>query len=191
MSSYINGEWQGVPYPTITGLAKGDNINPYAKRIYRGFMVKGGHNDVAWPTMKPKDIADGLSKTIAVAEKSVWAKFYQSSGSPYWDDPGWAYGCQWPTMRFIGVPILADSDDQTRLKATVQSVPGQMDEQGFGSAHAGVFIALFGDGSVHPLSLNIDNTITFIGNTIDAVHSGVFARLGIRDDGQNIDSNAY
>jgi prepilin-type N-terminal cleavage/methylation domain-containing protein/prepilin-type processing-associated H-X9-DG protein len=191
LTSFINSEWEGVPYNTLYPGAKGDQPNAYSKNLYRGLIVKGGHNDVAWPALRPKDVSDGLSKTIAIAEKSVWSKYYQSSGSDYWEDPGWAYGSHWPTMRMCSNQLLADNEPRSTTPPGSRS-----QEQGLGSPHNGVMNVVFGDGSVRPIALTIDNHIgyasapgiTFI---INAATSGVFSRLCIRDDGQSIDSSAY
>jgi prepilin-type N-terminal cleavage/methylation domain-containing protein/prepilin-type processing-associated H-X9-DG protein len=191
LTSFIDSEWEGVPYNTLYPLAQGDQPNAYSKNLYRGLIVKGGHNDVAWPALKPKDVPDGLSKTIAIAEKAVWSKYYQSSGDDYWEDPGWAYGSHWPTMRMCSDQLLADDEVRNTTPPGSRS-----QEQGLGSPHRGVMNVVFGDGSVRAISLNIDNHfgyasapgITFI---INAPTSGVFSRLCIRDDGQSIDESAY
>ena len=64
----------------------------------------------------------------------------------------------------------------------------RVSELGFGSPHSSVMNAVFGDGSVHALSMNIDTTVN--DSASPAVY-GVFYRLGVRDDGMHVDANQY
>ena len=146
-------------------------------------------------------VSDGLSKTIAVMEKAVWSKNYQSdgTGAEWWDEDGWARPKYWwPSTRAFDWPIFADGDSHITM-----SVPGYQGtfrsdtdgrEQGFGSAHSGVMNAVFADGSVHGISLTIDGGVSsgyYSSNyaTQGNQSLGVLARLCIRDDGQLIDAN--
>jgi hypothetical protein len=47
---------------------------------------------------------------------------------------------------------------------------------------------VFGDGSVHALSMNIDTTVS---DSSSPVVYGVFYRLGVRDDGMYVDSTGF
>ena len=202
LTSWFEGnDYLGQPYSNLTPFAHGDHANSFSNAIYRGIIVKGGHNDVAWPTIKPKNVTDGLSKTIAIAEKSVWSKYYTSANTPYFDDPGWAYGCHWPTMRFTSAaPVVAGGSASPPPSIIADTVPRSIRPQYrtararvWLGAYATVFNALFGDGSVKALSINIDNhyaTMNAGGQTVDPSKSGVFIRLGIRDDGQTIDAGS-
>jgi hypothetical protein len=53
-------------------------------------------------------------------------------------------------------------------------------DQGFGSAHNGIMLAVFGDGSVRSVRVDIDNA-----------PGGTLFRLGCRDDGETIDPSSY
>jgi prepilin-type N-terminal cleavage/methylation domain-containing protein/prepilin-type processing-associated H-X9-DG protein len=174
----------------------------------------------AYPPVTVAKISDGTSKTIAVIEKAVWNKFYQppASGNNWdWSDlTGWASGYDWAIMRMVALPDnstlqgysmpvnlyhnhlnptdfgkfapLDDSDDASRIAIEADSTyaipssstPGvttDCAENGPGGPHSGMMNSVFGDGSVHSLRTTIDQTVLF--------------ELGLRDDGQSVDPNAY
>jgi len=145
----------------------------------------GGHFDhmegdgsiyVTYPKIKPADVTRGLSNTILVMEKAVSSNNYQPPGDIkyYWEFPGWVHCAHWTTMRLISVNLLSDDDARSRLDAL---------EQGFGSPHPGVINAVFGDGSVHPLSMNIESQYKYQHPN----KSNVLKALGTRNDGSVID----
>jgi prepilin-type processing-associated H-X9-DG protein len=188
---------------TMNAFPSGPYILQY-NRTWDGVIVIGGvGRDYKLPAkITIAKVSDGLSKTIAVSEKAAWSQNYQSTGSWYWDDPGW---CRpewyWNSVRAFDLPLLNDGDSNL----TLPLVPGQpyagpvrtsasLPEQGFGSAHPGAFNALFADGSVHGISYTIDggNSEGYWKSPATAVldpTSGIFARLCVRDDGQTIDEN--
>jgi prepilin-type N-terminal cleavage/methylation domain-containing protein len=185
-------------YPPI-----GSDFNRNGAALYKCLIVKGGHNSTPWPTLTASKASDGLSKTILASEESVWSKYYEWQGlsadstAAYWQDPGWTNGAHWTTLRFISNPIPAAVgpakprlivDNEARRKANQQLAVDRVDspENGFGSAHGSVIMAVFGDGSVHPISMNVDTTDSSFNQT-----SSVWWRLWIRDDGLQIDSTAY
>lgn len=155
-------------------------------KIYNGVIVKGGHNATAWPVVKIKDVTDGTSKTILVAELAEYSAFYEWQGSfLYWSTPskaGWPNGGFWNTMRVANFtrPILSDAEVRAAYGSPPNRAASGAGELGFGGPHNGVFISAFADGSVHPLSVNIDNT-----------NNGVFTRLGNRHDGLTVDDSKY
>ena len=109
--------------------------------IYRGIIVKGGHNATKWPTLRPSQVSDGFSKTLAIAEKSAWDKYWTYVGPStingnylYWDDNGWAYGSHWVTMRTNRSAIRADNALRLTSTGTVAATRDQASELGFGSA---------------------------------------------------------
>jgi prepilin-type processing-associated H-X9-DG protein len=92
-------------------------------------------------------------------------------------------------MRLAGnwIPVQADNQ-YPRLSWTESPVgSGLYQEYGFGSAHTGVFNALFGDGSVKSISITIGNS----GNLSYSDATSVFYYLAKRNDGQVINSSAY
>jgi hypothetical protein len=65
--------------------------------------------------------------------------------------------------------------------ATVGTTPRtDVPDQGFGSAHNGIMLAVFGDGSVHGISVDIDPQ-----------PGGALFRLGCRDDGETVESGSF
>jgi prepilin-type processing-associated H-X9-DG protein len=124
--------------------------------------------------VKPADISDGLSHTIAVGEKYLDPDDYENglgggdNNSLFqgndWDTVRWVYNTEWigfdpmyftPTMDAMGAPL----------------------RERFGSTHAGAAQFALCDGSVRAISYEIDPE-TFHG-------------LGNRKDGKLIDANSY
>jgi prepilin-type N-terminal cleavage/methylation domain-containing protein len=162
------------------------------RAAFRGILQKGIQVRTDNPaltekfgTVRATSVTDGLSNTAAIAEKAVWNKQYTPKVWDWWELPGWAHGADWPNMRLCGnwIPPLADTDN-VRVSWMATS-DGRFNEFGFGSAHPGIFMAVFGDGSVRPLKLSIGNS----GNSGYSDNTSVFYRLGIRDDGNVIDPN--
>ena len=147
-------DWSSAPYPLVT------------KYALCGF----------------KDIADGSTKTVMLAEKSAQGKFgnYQMTGGGemWWEDPGRFVGSDWGSMRQFGTSnwkVRADTDD--RLGWMFVGSPGgnsaRSMELGFGSAHPGAFSAVMGDGSVKSIP--------------HGATPSVLLSLGRRNDGVSVD----
>jgi prepilin-type N-terminal cleavage/methylation domain-containing protein len=166
---------------------------------WKGIISKGGHRDASgtysrWTRVKAKDVTDGTSNTIAIMEKAVWNQRYTSSSE--WTDgwyeiPGWAHNAHQPTMRSVpgdgkgatfGTPgrgtAPAPLGDEAVTVGSEQRA--DVEDQGFGSAHNGIMLAVFGDGSVRGVRIDIDNA-----------PGGALFRLGCRDDGETIDPSSY
>jgi type II secretory pathway pseudopilin PulG len=169
--------------------------DPNEPNTFKGIIVKGGHVRTDNPALTQKygtvnavGVIDGTSNTIAIMEKAVSSKQYQPTASPWdwWETPGWAHNSDWPNMRLAGnwIPMLADNDPNRISWATAN---GKFWEPGFGSAHTGLVLAVFGDGSVHGVRLSIGNC----GNMGWSDSSCVLYHLGGRSDGWVISSNAY
>jgi len=154
------------------------------------------------PPITVAKVTDGTSKTVAVMEKAVWSQFYQpvGDGGNLWDwteIPGWAFGFDWPNMRMAPPIVGPDAIDIPGYKTAPRSdidtgariamgandsgygpLPtGNYADISFGSAHTGLMNAVFGDASVHSISISIDRQILF--------------RLGCRNDGETIQSGSY
>jgi prepilin-type N-terminal cleavage/methylation domain-containing protein/prepilin-type processing-associated H-X9-DG protein len=214
LCNYQNNDWNSTVYTAYNDQATsalganggypptGSDFNPKGASLFKGLIVKGGHNATRWPTLTASKASDGLSKTMLASEESVWSKYYEwqglSTDYAYWQEPGWPHGAHIETLRFISIPIpnavgpatprlLPDSEPR-RNSNTRQLVTDRKDapEAGFGSAHSNVINAVFGDGSVRPISMNVDTTDSSFGQT-----SSVWWRLWVRDDGLQIDPNAY
>jgi prepilin-type N-terminal cleavage/methylation domain-containing protein len=174
-------------------------------KTFGGIIAKDGHIRTDDPTKTVKygptkigAVTDGLSNTIAVMEKSVMSRFAQPQVSPTWDWwelSGWSFPADWPNMRLIGnwLPLLPDGQDRPAwmYQSAGFSIPTDPDahpaEFGFGSAHAGIVNALFGDGSVRALSM----TLNACGNANWSDESCILYHLGGRADGWVVDSSAY
>jgi type II secretory pathway pseudopilin PulG len=120
------------------------------------------------PPTKPAHVTDGLSNTLMIAEKRVPTYSYAEGG--HWaDDCGWADGWDGDVMRASYYPIGPDG--------TIEESDLSEWDYGFslGSAHPTAIHGLFGDGSVRPISYDVDRVL--------------LNRVGNRDDGEAIDTN--
>jgi hypothetical protein len=137
-------------------------IEPYNDGHYSacsGLVFQTSHVPIA-------DILDGTSKTILLAEKYLDPDFYDH-GAINNDDQDPYVGIDGDTIRFTNANYMPHQD-----------TPGYAGlYYDFGSAHAGIFQALFCDGSVHGVSYEIDPT--------------TFQYLGHRKDGHIISASAY
>lgn len=127
-----------------------------------------------------------------------------------WNEmPGWAHNAHQTTMRSVagdgglafggtanawaqgrGFGPVPLSDDATSIQNEIDTAPqprklaGSEEEgyvdQGFGSAHSGGMNAVFADGSVRTVSLDVDAKV-----------GGVLFRLGCRDDGLIVEEGQF
>ena len=143
------------------------------KLVWTGIIARGGHTNLStgrtWKfgRIRPRKIKDGLSKTIMVAEKAVMANRYtipRNVPFQYWDIRGYYSAADWPTMRLFGartdpncsiemVPVLGDS---ARRPEDFNMIGDLKVEKGFGSAHSGIFVAVFGDSSIRAIPFDTD-----------------------------------
>jgi prepilin-type N-terminal cleavage/methylation domain-containing protein len=108
------------------------------------------------PLVSTKNIEDGTSHTMLIAEKFVPTNAY--GGGAYGDNFGWYNGALWDTVRFA-TPI----NGTTITRADAQ-INGTLSGRGelpcncwiFGSAHPAGFNSSFCDGSVRTISYDID-----------------------------------
>jgi prepilin-type N-terminal cleavage/methylation domain-containing protein len=99
-------------------------------------------------TIRQKEILDGLSNTYFVGEKNVQPDHYYDGWDPG-DTGPMVQGYDWDTVRMgnnAGEPLLRDRMGQSAAGC-------------FGSAHAQNCHFVFCDGSVHPISYNINMEI--------------------------------
>jgi prepilin-type N-terminal cleavage/methylation domain-containing protein len=208
-SSYALGDYAGCMVEWLNGgnWQLNTTVETNAAAAWSGIIAKGVHvytttgattapydpaKSTRLGTVSVASVSDGTSNTIAIAEKSYNALCPVASPSTawaWWDLPGWAHGADWPNMRLVGNWMSPVADNAKRLDWWYQGTVGQCPtaEFGFGSAHSGVFMAVFGDGSVKSLSLNIGNS----GNSGYSDNTSILYRLGKRNDGAVIDSSAY
>jgi prepilin-type N-terminal cleavage/methylation domain-containing protein len=166
----------------------------------------GAASWIPWSHLKLKDISDGTSKTAAVMEKMCYVGCYQlSPNAPdlaYGELPGWIDGSHYANVRYTPNGTDANSDiaaepylvlgpsSANQLLPDSTPARGQgCTDFGFASAHNTVMHALFADGSVRPVSTNIEG-VTKDGNRAN-VDNCVLFRLGARDDGLQLSENDY
>ncbi len=175
-------EWQttGVDFDAVR---REDDI------FWTGILVKGGQADtgtgqsIKLKHVSFRDIYDGASNTIMIAEKAVNASQYtveNVSVWPYWEMFGYYTGADWPVMRCFGAPIPGGTAQQQAQIPPVNdsALPrpgfaypnGVTEELGFGSPHPGAMNSVFGDAST-----------TTINNNADLI---LLERLGARSDGE-------
>jgi prepilin-type N-terminal cleavage/methylation domain-containing protein/prepilin-type processing-associated H-X9-DG protein len=118
-------------------------------------------------------ILDGTSKTLLVSEKRLLTSRYDIGD--WHDDRGWSDGWDPDTLRSTAFPVrqdVATPEEDGEVAAAARDhiwLYGHF----FGSAHPGGVNAVFGDGSAHTISYDIDPEI--------------FNRLGNRADGDVVD----
>jgi prepilin-type N-terminal cleavage/methylation domain-containing protein len=176
MANWNDPNWPGFAWETTKGpnVSGADPQATEQNRVWTGILVKGGQVQTGsppqvwkFPKVGFKNIEDGASHTILVAEKAIDANFYSitiPTPFPYWEIYGYYTGADWPVMRLFGprlpgaanpnpeIPVKSDSDQ----RAYPGSVIVQVYEHGFGAAHPGIFCAAFGDGSTRNISNSAD-----------------------------------
>jgi len=153
--------WQGVVH--------GDP--PTSKRWY-GIVVRSNATRTkpktdrgSSPPTKAGKITDGLSKTMMVGEKRLWADRYNTGD--WHDDKGWADGWDPDTVRSTNYEVGRDMISGSGSGISERNYGHQ-----FGSAHESGLHAVFGDGAVHRIAYDIDPQI--------------FDNMGDRRDGLQI-----
>ena len=122
---------------------------PGPQAVYNGMIVRAGDGRKG----RLRDVTDGLSNTLLVGEK--WLNPGNYFTGDWHDDRGWSDGWDPDTMRYTGIPPHVDS----RTSGYPQTHGFDWDGYMMGSAHPNAFQGLFGDGSVHSISYNIDITV--------------------------------
>ncbi|MGD9922417.1 MAG: DUF1559 domain-containing protein, partial [Pseudorhodoplanes sp.] len=176
MAGWNDPNWSEFEYRLGYGPRQSTN-DPRAKEqttVWTGILVKGGQIGAGsppqvykFPRVGFKNIEDGASHTILLAEKAIDANFYTLTSTaiwPYWEMYGYYTGADWPVMRIFGprlpgaanprveIPVKADTDQRDYPRGFVSPVY----EHGFGAAHPGIFCAVFGDGSTRNISSAAD-----------------------------------
>jgi hypothetical protein len=198
---YALGDYAGITFGYIGDIQwrnSHDDNDPLGRAFkefaWRGIIAKGGQNYNGeyhiWPLVRASDVTDGLSNTLVVMEKAVWSERYssstESSAALTCEVFGWAHNAHLPTMRSIagdgGLAFGGDSGNWSGSPGRGIAPPirgddeprcGERDwDQGFGSPHAAVVMAVFGDGSVRGVDADVDQSM-----------GGVLFSLGCRDDG--------
>jgi prepilin-type N-terminal cleavage/methylation domain-containing protein len=182
--------WRGI-------ITKGGHYNGTTYDRWRTVKIK----DVTDGTSKTIAI---MEKAAFVGKYNV-----EGDWSSNWSElDGWAHNAHQSTMREVsgdggqvfpktptgggagpstpgqgpGPPLVNDGEP-TVISTTGterQRVDPAFNETGFGSAHSGGVIAVFGDGSVKMIGYDVDQSL-----------AGTLYRLCFRDDGQVIDDNSF
>jgi prepilin-type N-terminal cleavage/methylation domain-containing protein/prepilin-type processing-associated H-X9-DG protein len=196
-SVYAMGDYAGLMIEWGNQSSGSSPDSSTESQVFQGILVKAGHvrtdgsgvPPVKYGTITPTGVPDGLSNTIAIMEKAVSSKNYQPQVWDWWELPGWAGAADWQNMRLIGnwLPMLQDNADRPQWLYDSAGDVGRPAEFGFGSPHSGTVNALFGDGSVHSLSTNLNSC----GNSGWSDNTCVLYHLGARGDGYTVDAESY
>ncbi len=172
MASHCDPGWTGFAWESSTPPRSG-SLGTEDEVVWTGIIARGGHTKLNTKEVTKfgrvgfKSINDGSSNTIMIAEKAVTTDRYTiDNNNPFqfWEIRGYYSAADWPTMRIFGartqvsstfetVPVLGDSEARP---ANFNRVGPLKVEKGFGSAHPSVFLAVFGDASVHPITFDTD-----------------------------------
>ena len=174
MASHCDTNWPGFQWNAngpITGFGRPGETEE--ELTWTGIIARGGHTrlnsgDVTkFGRVGFSRITDGSSNTIMIAEKAVASDRYTIDLNvpfQFWEIRGYYSAADWPTMRIFGartvdpcqfetVPVLDDSAP----RPTDFNMSGNLKvEKGFGSAHPGIFLAVFGDGSARAIPNDTD-----------------------------------
>ena len=110
------------------------------------------------------DVTDGTSNSIMAAEKALPFDRHGADGgdNERWNNAGWDE-C---VLRWH-FPPMSDFDKRNISWTDSVAQSGTVWRRFFGSAHPGGLNAVFGDGSVHFSSFNVDATVWMYSNVID------------------------
>jgi prepilin-type N-terminal cleavage/methylation domain-containing protein len=133
------------------------------------------------------DIKDGTSVTLMIGEKNLNRAFINDNSQPTGyqvgdDNSGWAIGLDWDHVRWANSAPAYDRFDS--------SSNGWQAATNFGSAHISGFYGVFCDGSVRLISYGVSSSYNPAAPT-DYSHMGVFQKLCIRSDGQNVKQDDF
>ncbi len=172
MASHCDTGWTGFAWEGSSNPRE-NSVGSEEELVWTGIIARGGHTNLGskkvfkFSRVGFNRITDGSSNTILLAEKAVAADRYtipRNSPFQWWEIRGYYSAADWPSMRLFGartvdscsretVPVLNDTQPRPDDFNSAGSFSA---EKGFGSAHPGVFIAVFGDASTKVLSLDTD-----------------------------------
>jgi prepilin-type N-terminal cleavage/methylation domain-containing protein len=132
---------------TVDHFWMGETWTIPPKKDYRGIIVRYRSTP---PTTFGR-VKDGLSHTMVVSEKRLYAMNYEAGD--WHDDIGWTDGWDPDIMRYT---CFRPGPDLTRPNGQPGDPGGGPMGYYFGSAHAAALNAVFGDGSVHSIVYDVD-----------------------------------
>jgi prepilin-type N-terminal cleavage/methylation domain-containing protein/prepilin-type processing-associated H-X9-DG protein len=149
------------PVPQAEGVYDGVVVrSPWRRSLAQDPRKPGIEGDFVSGVPEPvgmKDITDGASNVMMIADKWVDSACYQV-GSPS-DDTGWSDGYDPDVMRLTCVPPQGDDSRHVEFNNEVGSdcySGPRWESLMFGSGHSSGINAVFADGSVHGMSYDID-----------------------------------
>jgi prepilin-type N-terminal cleavage/methylation domain-containing protein/prepilin-type processing-associated H-X9-DG protein len=190
-----------TPYPgayeseTGKALAAVDGSKFKNQELYVGTIIPSGVgtstnvNDMStgfskWSKVTFGSIADGSSNTLLYGEKSAYTRSYAGSFETPWKvigENGGAYTGSFHGVSRFHQPFRSDADDlggnRTHAGNPDPNNGGPLNEQALGSPHPGSVNAVFGDGSVHSVDINLSSTEMY--------------NLISRNDGQVVDHESF
>lgn len=157
------------------GIPHGGGPNTYEQALSPSYVPAFGYNPSTgmvglgyeMSTVTLGDIIDGASNTLYVGEKYLNPDHYDTGGDPADNESAYT-GHNNDTSRTAG-PIPRTANDTTAAAFQPrQDTPGFGSDSLFGSAHSATFNVCLCDGSVRPLSYDVDKL--------------VFSLMGSRED---------
>lgn len=164
-----------ISFPLIDPIrGQANQIDNIEEFVNQGVIGRGGYlrasaqpsTLVKFKRVGFKDIRDGSSKTLMFAEKAVPADLYTTPN--HHTERNGLFAGGYSTIRVVRGGVYPDS--------TLSTDPDYKKfghNQSFGSAHTAVFNCVYSDGSVHSVSMDIDQLSLY--------------KLGHRDDGLGLD----
>ncbi|MEQ8838937.1 MAG: DUF1559 domain-containing protein [Lacipirellulaceae bacterium] len=160
------------------------NVGALEGYIWSAMITKKAHAEYSGTTLKTnhkfitvKNVPDGTTNSIMFGEKSKGTERYQAVVTNWWDILGLGdgyYACATHgALRSATPRIWGDSSASTVWQDNERRATNQREDK-FGSAHAGIFLAVMGDGSVQ--AIGDDVTALVLDQLID-INDGAVVSL--------------
>jgi len=149
--------WPGASSSSVTQ----DNCD----RAYGGIISPGGwdrngsNTFVAGQTVKISLVADGISNTAMIAEKSVRSDRYDGTAAQTYPANMPDMEGYYPAYRYTDIRLVKDTAGTAYAPLQDGIARGAAKEYGFGAAHPATFGVVMGDGSVRGVGFQTDVTL--------------------------------